>query len=68
MPETFRVGITRDFLKADGTLAFGNMGRPSWRALCSSSPAWRASESHAGGSTGTWPPPAAWPGRTIASG
>jgi D-3-phosphoglycerate dehydrogenase len=26
MPETFRVGITRDFLKADGTLAFGNIG------------------------------------------
>ncbi len=26
MHETFRVGITRDFLKADGTLAFGNIG------------------------------------------
>ena len=26
MPETFRVGITRDFLRADGTLAFGNIG------------------------------------------
>src|SRR5216683_2198567 len=26
MPETFRVGITRDFLKTDGTLAFGNIG------------------------------------------
>ena len=26
MPETFRVGLTRDFLKADGTLAFGNIG------------------------------------------
>jgi phosphoglycerate dehydrogenase-like enzyme len=26
MPETFRVGITSDFLKPNGTLAFGNIG------------------------------------------
>ncbi|HND55751.1 MAG TPA: NAD(P)-dependent oxidoreductase, partial [Pirellulaceae bacterium] len=26
MPEPFRVGITRDFLKADGTLGFGDIG------------------------------------------
>ena len=26
MPEPFRVGITRDFLRADGTLGFGDIG------------------------------------------
>ena len=26
MPETFRVGLTHDFLRADGTLGFGNIG------------------------------------------
>src|SRR5436305_8757874 len=26
MAETFRVGITRDFLKPDGTLGFGDIG------------------------------------------
>ena len=26
MSETFRVGVTRDFLKPDGTLGFGDIG------------------------------------------
>ena len=26
MPERFRIGVTRDFLKADGSLGFGDIG------------------------------------------
>ena len=26
MTTTFRIGVTRDFLKADGTLGFGDIG------------------------------------------
>ena len=68
MTATFRIGVTRDFLKADGTLGFGDIGLDlldeaptvEWEFLAESTSELRPDQIRGYDGLSKWPP-AAYP-------